>query len=232
MFHVLIESGAHPGERRAGWTMTSAAVHAGLIAVAVALTLRNAPERPEPIRTDDVIWSKPQETAPERGSGGAGPIVAPRIPDIPIPDIPVDPPINWSGTVPIGPHDDYPFVFKDVWGVEGHGAGPVRTVPTGVYTVGAVDRAVALRNDNGSPVFPAILRSAGVEGGVGVRYIVDSTGRVEAKSIAILETTHAAFAEAVGRWLLRARYLPAEVNGRPVRQLVEQRFAFTLLRRE
>ena len=75
-----------------------------------------------------------------------------------------------------------------------------------------------------------MLRSASIEGEVLVRFVVDNQGRVEAASIRILETTHSAFADAVRRWLLRSRYAPAEVAGRPVRQLVEQRVSFALLR--
>ncbi len=112
----------------------------------------------------------------------------------------------------------------------GTGTAPGRPRPDGVYTDFTVDRPVAPRADNGSPIYPAILRSAGIEGDVAVRFVVDSTGRVETSSIAILEESQAAFGEAVRRWLLRARYQPAEVSGLPVRQLVEQRFGFTLRR--
>lgn len=228
MFHVLIESGAHPGERRAGWTVASAVVHASLIAAAVALTMPpwGSTSAPPPVLEDDPlprirIWREPEPLAPKRVGESPGTLVVPRFPHVPIPAIP----INLPGTVPTGLPDS--LVFGRVWDVEGTGV-QTRPVPTDVYTVGAVDRPVAPRNDNGGPVYPSRLLSAGIEGFVGVRYVVDSTGRVEAGSITILETTHTAFAEAVGKWLLRARYLPAEANGRPVRQLVEQRFAFFL----
>jgi hypothetical protein len=38
------------------------------------------------------------------------------------------------------------------------------------------------------------------------------------------------FGDAVRKWLLRTRYVPAATNGRRVRQLVQQQVAFTLRR--
>jgi hypothetical protein len=61
-----------------------------------------------------------------------------------------------------------------------------------------------------------------------VRFVVDSTGSVEPGSVAIITSTHSLFGEAVRRWLLRTRYVPADVAGHAVRQLVEQRVYFTL----
>lgn len=110
------------------------------------------------------------------------------------------------------------------------GSAPFQTPASGIYPGNAVDRAVVPRSDNGSPIYPALLRSAGIEGDVLVRFVVDSAGRVEPNSITLLDASHVAFGDAVSRWLQRARYLPAEVAGRPVRQLVEQRFGFTLRR--
>jgi protein TonB len=89
---------------------------------------------------------------------------------------------------------------------------------------------VAPRPGNPAPAYPASLRSAQVEGSVLARFIVDTTGRVEAASINFPEATHALFADAVRQSLLRSRYLPAVLGEHAVRQLVEQRFAFTLTR--
>jgi hypothetical protein len=69
-----------------------------------------------------------------------------------------------------------------------------------------------------------------VEGDVVARFVVDTLGRVEPGSIAILAATHALFAAEVRAWLSRTRYRPAEYEGRVVRQLVEQRIGFALRR--
>jgi protein TonB len=53
---------------------------------------------------------------------------------------------------------------------------------------------------------------------------------VEPSSIRFTRSDHDQFDRAVREVLLRSRYVPAEVGGRQVRQLVEQAFAFALKR--
>jgi protein TonB len=110
------------------------------------------------------------------------------------------------------------------------GGGGLASPTDGVYTPTLVDKAAAPQPDNPAPVYPASLRSAQIEGTVLAMFVVDTLGRAEPATIRLTETTHPQFAEAVRQSLLRSRYLPAMVRGRPVRQLVEQRFAFTLTR--
>jgi protein TonB len=98
------------------------------------------------------------------------------------------------------------------------------------YTSDLVEKVVTPRAGNPAPAYPASLRSAQVEGSVLARFVVDTTGRVEVASINFPEATHALFADAVRQSLLRSRYLPAVLDDHAVRQLVEQRFAFTLTR--
>ena len=103
--------------------------------------------------------------------------------------------------------------------------------PTGgVYTRDLVEKAVLPRPGNPAPAYPMSLRAAQIEGSVVARFVVDSTGRTEPASITFSEATHPLFTESVRQALLRSRYFPALVGERPVRQLVEQRFAFTLTR--
>lgn len=101
-----------------------------------------------------------------------------------------------------------------------------------VFGAASVDRVVAPASGNGQPEYPAMLRQAAAEGEVHVRFVVDTVGRVEPTSIEIVRATHPLFGAAVQRWLSRNRYLPAEVSGRPVRQVVEQRIEFTLRQRD
>jgi len=63
-----------------------------------------------------------------------------------------------------------------------------------------------------------------------VRFVVDTAGRVEVPSIAILSASHALFGETVKQWLKQTRYSPAMANGTTVRQLVQQRVGFALTR--
>ncbi|HEY2853364.1 MAG TPA: TonB family protein [Gemmatimonadaceae bacterium] len=93
-----------------------------------------------------------------------------------------------------------------------------------------VDLAARPKASNPSPVYPPALRSAQLEGAVVAQFVVDTLGRAEPASIVIREATHPLFGDAVRQALLRSRYEPAMASNRKVRQLVEQRFTFTLLR--
>ena len=75
--------------------------------------------------------------------------------------------------------------------------------------------------------YPAMLRQQQVEGRVVAEFVVDTLGRVEPKSVRIVSATHALFANAARAALPRARYTPAELEGRKVRQLVVLPVRFT-----
>jgi TonB family protein len=235
MLRTLLESQARPS-RRAGGTMISIGVHTVLIALAIVGTARAtaiiyddfdvvqplimppAPtRRPAPTRED--------ANRPITGRHGF-PIVRPvLIPPVSVPsrlpDIDLTRPLTdetlfdgkGGALVPSAPNGD------DVAGPSGR-----------IYPERLVEKVAAPLPGNPVPVYPSALRAAQIEGSVVARFVVDSVGRVEAASIAFPEATHAQFAEAVRRALLRSRYLPAFVGRRPVRQLVEQRFGFTLIR--
>jgi hypothetical protein len=62
-----------------------------------------------------------------------------------------------------------------------------------------------------------------------VQFVVDTLGRVDTMSFAVIETTHAEFAEAVRAVLPAMRFSPAVTASRKVRQLVQQPFLFRIL---
>lgn len=208
------------------WTMASVAVHATLIASAIALTLRDGTSKTSAVRPlPPVLYVDAMVGEARTASLPSGPTLAasPDLLPITVPNIP-----SFDLTQPaqtIAPSEIF-GTFASSW--------PASTRPAlptgGVYKERLVDRAAAPRTDNGSPPYPLSLRSAGLEGDVRVRFIVDTVGRVEPASIEILQATHPLFGSAVATWLLRTRYSPAEVAGRFVRQLVEQRVSFTLTR--
>ena len=224
MFRDLFESGART-QRRPGWTLTSAGAHAMLIGLATVLTLRHPLPSVEPVRLEELFFTVPHEPAltpaiPDEAAPGSP---GWRVPlDIPI-TIPAIPDVSLSTeTRPLLPASDSlgPGVVRDAF--------LRRPLGDHIYTERLVDRAVSARPDNPQPAYPAILRSAQVAGEVLVQFVVDTLGRVEPQSIKILRATHPLFADSVRRWLARTRYGPAEVDGRPVRQLVQQEVAFTL----
>ncbi len=91
-----------------------------------------------------------------------------------------------------------------------------------------VEKPVQALPGGSSPRYPDILRQAGVEGEVLAQFVVDTTGRAEMNSYKVLKTTHELFGNAVKQALSGMRFIPAEVGGRKVRQLVQQPFSFAI----
>jgi periplasmic protein TonB len=115
-------------------------------------------------------------------------------------------------------------VLKEIVGNPTPGAGRV-----GPYSKDEVDRVVAPLANNPKPVYPWRLERQGVETSFIAQFVVDSTGRVDSESINFPTTVHALFIESVRESLRRARFYPAQVGGRRVRQLVEQQFTFVVI---
>ena len=78
------------------------------------------------------------------------------------------------------------------------------------------------------PVYPELLRQAGVEGQVVLEARVDSTGRVQRASISVVSATHQGFVEPARQALRATLFRPAHVNGRAVPILVRVPFAFSI----
>lgn len=93
-----------------------------------------------------------------------------------------------------------------------------------------VEKPVAPIPGAGAPRYPDILRSASVEGEVLAQFVVDTLGRVELNSFKVLRKSHDLFEASVRAALPNMRFLPAEVGGRKVKQLVQQPFVFALQR--
>jgi len=93
-----------------------------------------------------------------------------------------------------------------------------------------VEKAVVALPGTAAPRYPSMLQSAGVDGSVRAQFVVDTLGRVEQGTFRALESTHDLFTASVREALARARFTPAQVGGRKVRQLVEQTFTFSITR--
>jgi TonB family protein len=235
MLRTLLESGATP-TRRAGGTIVSIAAHTAAIALAIVATARATAVHVDNVKrpTDLVYTVVPTRPESPRNATREKPIPGTFIP--PVGRYVVPPVTIPTGLPPIDAVYQGPAVSPIVF--SGGGALGIGIVdraglvspPGGVYTPRLVDKAAAPRPGNPVPVYPAALRAAQIEGTVLARFVVDSVGHAESASIDFPEATHPQFAEAVRQSLLRSRYLPAILDGRPVRQLVEQRFAFTLTR--
>ena len=70
------------------------------------------------------------------------------------------------------------------------------------------------------PVYPELLRRAGIQGRVVAQAIVDTTGRVEPASVKVRSSANAGFIESAKHSILTAIFRPARVGGRAVRTLI------------
>jgi periplasmic protein TonB len=236
MFENLIETrAARPASLRT--TLLSVVVHSALIASGVIGTLeaKNSVEKPVAHRIDYVATladqQPPQETeqqAPPPDLAVAPPprgfqvLVAPvRIPDV-LPAIDLTKRVTDPGD----------FTGEGKPGGFGRGIdGDVRAVDPGRAFQGfEVEKQVAPADGSAAPRYPDMLRAAGVEGEVLAQFVVDTSGRVEPGSLRVLRSSHDLFSVAVRQFLTSARYYPAEIGGRRVKQLVQQPFNFALVR--
>lgn len=78
------------------------------------------------------------------------------------------------------------------------------------------------------PVYPELLRQAGVQGRVVLEAVVDTTGRVLAPSILVVSATNPGFVAPARQALLTTLFRPAMVGGRPVPMRVRIPYEFTI----
>lgn len=234
MFENLIESKPKK-EQSTGQLILSVIFHVLIIFGAVKAT-QGAAETVKKLLSDSTaVFIKPPDPPP------------PPPPDQPPPDVVVaqnPPPQGFQTLVPpkeipteIPPVDlNQKFNAKDFSGkgVEGGiakgvvgGTGPVDIVSGESFTVDQVDDPVQYL-DGGVPVYPPVLKSAGVEGKVSLRFVVGTDGRPEAATIQVLSSTNKAFEAPAIEAIKKARFKPAKIRGQPVRQLVDQAVSFKL----
>ena len=241
MLRTLLESNAAPTRRRGGM-IVSIGLHTAAIALAVVATARanlgppdivRAKFDPPPIYTSMPPRPRDDHSLPVPDKEWRCICTVDVLPDLPVPPVKISaelPPIE--DKLPPIP-EEFRGEGRAGWlGEEGMGSrdGRVGSDSASIHTFMTVDRAARPKQSNPSPIYPATLRSAQLEGVVVARFVVDTSGLAEPASIEIKDTTHPLFGDAVRQALLRSRYEPAMADNRKVRQLVEQRFTFTLLR--
>lgn len=235
MFENLIET--KPKKPKTFKTMVlSTIAHAILIGAAVYGTLeaKEAIEKPKAEKVQFLEMKKEEPPPPETKPEPPPDIVAAPPPPkgfqvltapIKIPD--VLPEIDLTKKVT----DEADFSGKGVAGGIAKGVvGGTAPVADQTYFEFQVEKQVAQIPGSINLRYPDMLRSANVEGEVLAQFVVDTTGRVESNSVKILKSSHDLFTNAVQQALRTARYYPAEIGGRKVKQLVQQPFNFTLTR--
>ena len=235
MFNNLLESKPKK-EKRGGGTVTSVVVHSILVGLAVYATanaaIRN--EKPKQEKIDFVETPKDEPPPPKEEPPPPPPpdvVVAPPPPKgfqvltapVEIPD--VIPDIDLSKKVT----DEADFSGKGVAGGVAKGKEGGAVVQSDQpYFEFQVEKPVVPAPGSVSPRYPDMLRQAGVEGEVLAQFVVDTTGKAEAGSLKILKSSHDMFVQSVKNALPQMKFIPAEVGGRKVKQLVQQPFTFSI----
>ena len=234
MFGTLIESHAVT-PRRTGGSIASILIHSVIITSGVIATATDIVTPPPP-RDGPVIvhYVDPVPAPPQhRQSATLTNASVASVPSMPRLNIPTVVPV---GIPPIDPNAvaTTPNDFR---------AGPVGTAElictrncdtatpsdaNGNQLWGTRDLMMRLLEEPVPPRYPEMLRRAGVEGDVVVKFAVDTTGRVDLASVEIVRSTHDAFTIAVRESLSRLRFAPATTGERKTRALAVMPFHFTL----
>jgi len=98
-----------------------------------------------------------------------------------------------------------------------------------VYFEFQVEKSVSIVA-GAAPHYPDVLRAAGVNGKVLGQFVVDTNGRALPETFRVLSSTHDLFTQSVKAALPDIRFAPATIRGKPVRQLVQMPFDFTIPR--
>ena len=247
-----------PSPRGAGGIAASMALHAGVAALAVAATAPDFSrvERPraptehvvftgirpvEPVRAATGATSRPARTRRGRGLARNAARAAARVPEIrDLANVVAFTEEMFAAALD-AVHVDVPqldLVEKASGGIEftedalQQFSGRVRAVPRpnagDAYTEDVVEKVVAPYGNNPRPRYPGQLQAAEIEGSFVVKFVVDTLGHVAKGSLVFPGRTHGLFVKSVRDALLRSRFLPAELGGRRVPQLVQQRFSFVM----
>jgi protein TonB len=213
-------------------------VHLAVIVLAVRASGLTA--TPTPRRLDDTILifedppkpvqnDTPRPATANRDPASSSTTSVPVVPDVQV-SIPTDIPNSLPDLDAMQPILDHAFNPTRVAASGPPGGQPNGSDGSPLYTENIVEKAVVAIPGTATPRYPSMLQSAGVEGNVRAQFVVDTLGRVEQGSFRALGSTHDLFTTAVRDALSRARFKPAEVGGRRVRQLVEQSFSFSITR--
>lgn len=226
----LVES-ARRRERSESGMVMSISVHAAVIGLAWYATAGASvvTVRPPVVTVLPIYHDPSHQKATSTSTHGGGPSpqvhvdrrIPSKIPPVKLgPFLTEEPAVSWDSLV-AGPND--------MGAAHGGGSSAVPTPDAG-EVFKTVDVMAEPDPRNPRPAYPDMLRSAGVQGAVSAQFVVDTTGRVIASTIAFVDGDNALFQRSVRRALEAARFRPALVNGRAVRVLMAQLFQFRLER--
>jgi periplasmic protein TonB len=114
-------------------------------------------------------------------------------------------------------------------GIEGGRANGIVVGGSEVYAEALVEERPELLSAP-PPIYPQLLKQAGIQGRVILHAIVDTTGRVEPASVRIIKSPSPAFDQPTKDWVLKALFRPARLHGRGVRVFINLPVDYSLTR--
>ncbi len=238
MFNKLIASGP---QKRRSWTpgamTTSIAIHALLLVGAVYASVA-APVEERAIE-EEVTFLEVEEIEERQPEPPPPPPEAP--PPVAVPPPPqgfqeLIPPLDLPDVIPDVDLSHLAVDAADFSGVGiagGIAAGVEDGTPqntavdsTFVYEVAVLDSRPALSNASQvqrtlARLYPRMMLSAGIEGTVQVRFVVQSDGTVDPGSVEVTSTTNEQFSSATVRAIEDFRFVPGRYRGQNVHVLIE-----------
>jgi protein TonB len=228
MLETLLESKSKR-ERSAGGAIVSVTAHTLLIAAALYAT---AQARVQPAGITETVRPVyfPRDPLPVQSTSTAPSgqrhvdghrlvFVAPDV-DVKIPSVDIDDAVSKPGDFSHG-------AIASASNGEQESGGGLGGAP---FRADQVEKQVGVVPGSTPPRYPEVLRSSGVEGKVIAQFVVDEQGRAEEGSLRFVRSDNQLFEDAVRVALVRMRFIPAEIGGVQVRQLVQMPFVFTLSR--
>ena len=206
-----------PLPMRAFSSVASITVHVGLGAAMLFGTAKTG--RTDPPRAPDIsiVFPSPAAADDEGGLRLPGPItVAP--PDFGSISVPVSAPTTLPQTAATMPS------FSPAY--SGAVSNPGTGQPGGLNGLLTEEHVEVLTGP--LPVYPELLRQAGVQGKVVLEAVVDTTGRVLPPSISVVSATNPGFVAPARQALLTTLFRPAMVGGTAVRMRVRIPYEFAI----
>ena len=227
MLDLLLESKARRNRSPAG-AATSIAAHLAVIVIAVHATAQSRP-RPTsepklvvvPLVPNPPVVRAAQHTSTRR-------VGSPARNQFRFTPVAIDPQLPSLDFAPPSPTDPSDF-RRSAIPTSSEPTSEAATTPR-TFRSDQVERQVTLLN-GALPDYPEALRSAGIAGQVVAEFTVNERGLVESDSVRFVRSDNVLFEKSVRSVLRRMRFVPAEIGGRKVRQLVQMPFVFTLMGR-
>jgi protein TonB len=230
MLDTLLESKSKR-ERSATGAIVSVMTHTALIAAAVYATAQARVQpmgSPETLRPIYFPQAQNPASTVRPPTARQQPLMISRSLTFVEPHVDINVPLVDVGDIVSRPGDFSPGPITATGPKSGgaRGATPADTP----FRADQVEKQVAVVPGSTAPRYPESLRSSGVEGQVIAEFVVDEQGRTEGGSVRFVRSDNQLFEDAVRVALRRMRFIPAEVGGRKVKQLVQMPFVFTLSR--